>query len=522
MIVMAVAGVFVGCVNRLDVQCEQNSNCDLSGGGVCATAETGNRWCAYPDPVCPTGYRYSTDDVGDGVSGACVTVATDAGTDWVTRHGGPGDDTGSAVAAAPNGDIVMTGTFTGTMTLGGPAITSAGDTNSWVARYRADGTHLWSIRLGDAAMIAATAVAVDGNGDIYVVGSFDGSVNFGGGIRTITTTDAFAFDAFVVKLSGADGAYRWDRVFGTGFTVAQGVAVLDASNIAVCGGFLGTVDFGEGPRTSTPADGADNFVATYSTDFGAHVWSTVLMTSGNELSRCGVAAVGGDVVVFGNFSGTAMLGGAPLTAHGSQDIYLARYRGTDGAHVWSTRQGGSGAAYSGVIATDGSRIFVGGEFFGTVNLGGFDLEWVGPTVGGTFDAFVASYNASDGSHVWSERFGGMRLEMTTSIASSSTRLAVGINFSDTFTIGTRTFKAETDEDVAIARLNPSTGAPSATATQFASSTSASIGIGSNKMALVYTADRLVGVGTFSGSTNLLGTNLSSAGDHDIACFRVDF
>ena len=211
-----------------------------------------------------------------------------------------------------------------------------------------------------------------------------------------------------------------------------------------------------------------------------------------------------------------------MTAHGSEDIYLARYRGTDGAHVWSTRQGSSGATYSEVIATDGSRIFVGGEFFGTVNLGGFDLDWVGPAVGGTFDAFVASYNASDGSHVWSERFGGMGLDMTTSIASSSTRLAVGINFDDTFTIGTHTFKTESYEDVAIARLNPSTGAPSAASTQFASSTPASASIGRNTMALVYTSDRLAGVGTFSGSTNLLGTDLSSAGDHDIACFRVDF
>lgn len=510
-IVMVVAGAFAGCVNRLDVQCEQNSNCDLSGGGVCATAETGNRWCAYPDPVCPTGYRYSTDDVGDGVSGVCVTVATDASADWVTRHGGPGDDRGVAIAAAPNGDIVMTGTFTGTMTLGGPTITSAGGRNTWVARYRADGTHLWSIRLGDGAAIAVKAVAVEGNGDVYVAGNALGSVSFGGGVRTGT------FSGFLVKLSGGDGAYRWDRVFGVGF--ADGVAILDASNIAVCGAFLGTVDFGGGPRTSTPANGFDNFVATYSTDFGAHMWSTVLMTSGSNEGACGLAAVGGDVVVTAGFDGTAMLGGSPLTAQGSEDIYVARYRGTNGAHVWSMRQGGSGAAYSGVIATDGSHLFVGGEFSGTVNLGGFDLDAANSLFP---DAFVASYNASDGSHVWSERFGGIGHDMTTSIASSSTRLAVGINFDDTFTIGTRTFKAESDEDVAIARLNPSTGAPSATSTQFASSTSASIGIGSNKMALVYTSDRLVGVGTFSGSTNLLGTNLLSAGDHDIACFRVDF
>jgi hypothetical protein len=66
------AGAFAACYERANVQCEQDSNCDLSGGGVCTSAETGNRWCAYPDPNCPAGYRYSTQAVGDGVSGACV------------------------------------------------------------------------------------------------------------------------------------------------------------------------------------------------------------------------------------------------------------------------------------------------------------------------------------------------------------------------------------------------------------------------------------------------------------------
>jgi len=71
------------CGGRNNVQCEQNSNCDLSGGGVCTlNAATSNQWCAYPDPECPSGYRYSDLDVGDGVSGQCVPATMpDAGVD---------------------------------------------------------------------------------------------------------------------------------------------------------------------------------------------------------------------------------------------------------------------------------------------------------------------------------------------------------------------------------------------------------------------------------------------------------
>jgi Tol biopolymer transport system component len=42
-------------------------------------AASGNHWCAYPDPSCPSGYRYSDFQVGDGLSGVCVISMIDAG-----------------------------------------------------------------------------------------------------------------------------------------------------------------------------------------------------------------------------------------------------------------------------------------------------------------------------------------------------------------------------------------------------------------------------------------------------------
>ena len=70
------------CGGRQNVQCEQDSDCDLSGGGLCIAAPTGNEWCGYPDPDCASGYRFSDLDVGDGVSGQFVAeTAADAGVD---------------------------------------------------------------------------------------------------------------------------------------------------------------------------------------------------------------------------------------------------------------------------------------------------------------------------------------------------------------------------------------------------------------------------------------------------------
>jgi formylglycine-generating enzyme required for sulfatase activity len=81
LLVVALSSTGLGCPNRANVQCETDPNCDLTAGGICAAASNGNHWCAYPDASCPGGYRYSGQDVGDGLAGVCVAQMPDAGID---------------------------------------------------------------------------------------------------------------------------------------------------------------------------------------------------------------------------------------------------------------------------------------------------------------------------------------------------------------------------------------------------------------------------------------------------------
>src|SRR5687767_14512373 len=169
-IMTAFAAVFaVGCYSRANVQCEMNSNCNLLGGGVCTMAGTGSHWCAYPDSNCPSGYRYSDQDVGDGVANACVGElpsgsdggATDASiSDGATsdvgvidgsvqapygsvaiRVGGnqpSGADVPLRVASAGSA-IAVVGILNQSADLGGGA-----RMGSFVVKYNSDGLHVWS------------------------------------------------------------------------------------------------------------------------------------------------------------------------------------------------------------------------------------------------------------------------------------------------------------------------------------------------------------------------------------------
>lgn len=78
---LPLVALLAGCPKDNNVECRDVSSCDLSPGGACLTAPSGNQWCAYPDNTCPSGMRYSDVDVGDGLSGECVPVEVDAGVD---------------------------------------------------------------------------------------------------------------------------------------------------------------------------------------------------------------------------------------------------------------------------------------------------------------------------------------------------------------------------------------------------------------------------------------------------------
>jgi hypothetical protein len=125
--------------------------------------------------------------------------------------------------------------------------------------------------------------------------------------------------------SALPGTHLWSRRFGgTSFDQGLGVAVDGSGNVLVTGVFEGTVDFGGGPLTS--AGIIDIFVAKYSGTDGSHVWSRRFGSTIFD-EGLGVAVDGsGNVLVTGVFEGTVDFGGGPLTSAGGNDIFLLRLR----------------------------------------------------------------------------------------------------------------------------------------------------------------------------------------------------
>jgi len=321
---------------------------------------------------------------------------------WNKSYGDDQNEYGASVCADLSGNIVMTGAFADTINFGGGDLVSAGSWDVFLAKFDPNGNHLWSYRYGAQDADEPVAVATDPNGNVFVLGTFQRTVDFGGG--PLTCTGGVLPDVFLVKYS-PDGAHIWSKRFGgSGFERAGGLAVDDIGRSVITGGFTGTTDFGGGSVSAVGIE--DVFVAKYS-PAGNYVWS---LQFGNSSSQAGLGVAvdaSYNVIVTGEFYGSVDFGGGILTSSGNTDIFVAKYT-ISGNHVWSKRYGFNSVSLNNdpqsgkAIAVDASdNIIVTGDFIGSVNFGGGAMA----AVGVDNDVFVAQLDPN-GVHQWSTSFGG--------------------------------------------------------------------------------------------------------------------
>jgi hypothetical protein len=115
---------------------------------------------------------------------------------WTKTLGGPGEDRQRNIAVGAGGDIALTGEFSGQAGFGGAVFTSAGFIDSFVAKFRGSGEHVWSHATGSAADDRGLGVAVDASGAVYYTGSFHNTVGFGGEMLTAPGNE---FNGVLVK-----------------------------------------------------------------------------------------------------------------------------------------------------------------------------------------------------------------------------------------------------------------------------------------------------------------------------------
>ena len=208
----------------------------------------------------------------------------------------------------------------------------------------------------------------------------------------------------VANFGTAVSTGSWAKRFGGASTDGGNALVTDSTgNIYIAGFFQGSVDLGGGFLTS--AGGYDLFLAKYSST-GVHLWSRRFGGSGDENVRCIALDAFGNILIGGNYIGSASLGGINLPSVGQQDAFLAKYS-TQGVYQWSVGFGGTMSDEVGSIVGDSQgNVIVTGWFqsqMTPLNITGTDGRSLQLQSRGQADTFVAKFSAN-GIGLWAKSF----------------------------------------------------------------------------------------------------------------------
>jgi len=269
---------------------------------------------------------------------------------WTNRYNGPGngDDVANAVAVDGSGNVFVTGYSTG----------SGSSLDYATVAYSGAGVPLWTNRYNGPGNGSdqAYAVAVDGSGNVFVIGS---------------SGRGSSLDYATVAYSRVGVPLWTNRYHGpsNGNDYARAVAVDGSGNVFVIG--------------DSPGSGSDYATVAYS-GAGVPLWTNRYNGPANANDYARAVAVDG--------SGNVFVTGYSAGSGSGWDYATVAYSGA-GVPLWTNRYNdpGNGADQTYAVAVDGGgNVFVTGSSTGS---------------GGNSDYATVAYSGS-GVPLWTNRYNG--------------------------------------------------------------------------------------------------------------------
>jgi hypothetical protein len=338
---------------------------------------------------------------------------------WVNVWGGSGPDTGTDIALGDMRHVYVTGQFEETVDFdpdeGIDEHTSMGSGDSYFSKFDTDGSFIYAKTWGGTSSNYGEGIVTDDFDNVFIAGSFIGTVDFDPGEGVVNLTSNGANDIYVSKFDSAgtflwvgsigggsddggyavctdsagdvyvtgqypyyyythlskwdgEGNYQWTKTWGGGHTNGgHEIAADDSDNIYVTGWFVYTVDFDPGTGTDSHSSNGerDAFVSKFDTD-GNHYWAATWGGSGREFGM-GVAFDDSDnVYVSGFFHNSVDFCPGPGSdihdSAGGSDGYIIKLD-SSGNYIIAQTWGGSGNDVGcGVTVYDENSLYVSGWF----------------------------------------------------------------------------------------------------------------------------------------------------------------
>ena len=263
----------------------------------------------------------------------------------------------------------------------------------------------WARTWGGGSTDYGNGIAVDGNGNSYITGSFRYTVDFNPGPGVDEHTSSGYVGIFLSKFD-SNGVFQWAHTWDSnGYDSGRGIAVDGSSNVYITGNFYHTIDFDPGPGQDIHSSNGsgDIFLSKFDSN-GEFQWTRTW--GGYNYNRSVAIAVdgSGNVYTVGVFEDTVDFNPGPgVDEHGCNgdwDSFVSAFD-ANGEFLWARTWGGAGSdSAKGVAIDESGNAYITGGFRRTVD---FDP---GPGVDEHSSASLTSYDVflskfdSNGDFQW--------------------------------------------------------------------------------------------------------------------------
>lgn len=358
-----------------------------------------------------------------------TTQAQNLNYEWSHSIGGIGNDIGNSMIKDVNGNIFIAGQFEGVVDFN-PGneiwyLSSQGSSDIFIQKYNAYGDFMWARRIGGDNLDRAMSISANELGEVYITGSYKGTVDFnpGEGIKTMQSVGNS--DIFILKLD-QHGSYMWARSFGDfGHDEANQVYATSKGEVYIAGHIERNVILGQDDfqRGIIPIASRDIYIHKLD-EFGNTLWNKIVGAELNDQAYALTVDAEENVYVTGHYEGAVDFDPGQnvvyLVSEGNYDAFVQKFDDS-GNFLWARSIGGKSFDQGSAITVDPfGNIIVTGKIDADYTIYPRDIRFMEKSNYHS-DIFVHKLNAS-GRDLWENSFGGpegdLSFDLTTDIDGS--------------------------------------------------------------------------------------------------------
>lgn len=347
-----------------------------------------------------TGHFYGTIDFDPGV-GIFNLSSEGGGSDiyvyklnalgifqWAKSIGGPSEDFSSSIKVDLLGNVYIAGDFRKNVDFDpGPGIlyltSKAFSRDVFILKLDSFGNFLWAKSFGGVDEDASSAISLDHHFNVYLVGRFNGLVDFDPGKGVNELYCRGFYNSFIVKLDSI-GSFKWAKtICSQDYAMIESIAIDNFEHIFITGHFRGVTHFNlkdDSLELNTNGD-SDIFISKLDT-LGQFEWVKVIGGNDFEEAHSILCDHSGNIYVNGTFNGKLDFdpdtGIYNLESKSTFNSFVAKFDNA-GQIIWAIDIN-TGRSFSAL--DDLGNIYCFGTFEGTVDFNPgvdtFEISSIGP------------------------------------------------------------------------------------------------------------------------------------------------